>query len=118
MLLPALFHWSPSDRREQILREGLRPYAPSVVHSDALRYPYVCLSPTPSLGWSLSGDMDWVSEVDSWDLWQVRLADGDEVSVRGDFGPVIHEVRVRNAIPADRVWWVATRQPFVALEAA
>lgn len=45
MLLPALYHWSPADRRESILREGLVPYAPPVVSSDGgdmavIAWPY------------------------------------------------------------------------------
>lgn len=115
MLLPALFHWSPADRRAAIRAEGLRPYAPANISTQlddddrALAWPYLCFSPTPSSAWGLSGDMEWASEIDAWDLWQVRLAEGDEVHYRGDFGPVLREIRVYGAIPADRVWYVATR---------
>jgi hypothetical protein len=116
VILPALFHWSPATNRVAILRDGLKPYSPPVVHAGTAKFPYICLSPTPSSGWGLSGDMSWASEVDEWDLWQVRLQEGDEVDIRGDFGPVIREVRVRNALPADRVWLVATRSPLVAME--
>lgn len=117
MLLPALFHWSPSEKREAILGEGLRIYAEPCVHRGGLTYPYVCLGFTPSGAWSLSGDMDWVDEFDSWDLWQVRLAEADTVHVRPEFGPVLLEARVRNTIPADRVWWVAERRALAALTA-
>lgn len=114
MILPALFHWAPSDRRESIRVEGLRPYSLTAVHmgtedGKTLTFPYLCFSPTPSGAWSLSGDMEWVAEVEAWDLYQVRLAEGDEVTYRGDFGPVLREIRVKNVIPADRVWYVATR---------
>jgi hypothetical protein len=114
MLLPALFHWSPTERRELIEANGLRPYCPPAVSTGDLAFPYLCFSPTPSSGWGLSGDMHWVTEIEQWDLWQVRLAEGDEVHVRGDFGPVIREVRVYGAIPADRCWYVATREPACA----
>jgi hypothetical protein len=108
VLLPALFHWSPAQRFDEIYREGLRPHArPTVCRTTTLSY--VCLSPTPSAAWGLSGDMEWVSEVDEWDLWQVRLADGDDVRIRPDFGPAIQEIKVHGPIPADRVWWVARR---------
>lgn len=108
MLLGALYHWSPVDRFDEVYREGLRPHArPTVATTTSLCY--VCLSPTPSGAWSLSGDMEWVSDVDEWDLWQVRLADGDDVRVRPDFGPVIQEIKVYGSIPADRIWWVARR---------
>lgn len=108
MLLPALFHWSPADRFGLIRHDGLHPHSPPTV-STGTTQPYVCLSPTPSSAWGLSGDMDWVTEHTEWDLWQVRLTDGDQIQIRGDFCPVIREVRVYGVIPADRVWWVARR---------
>lgn len=114
MLLPALYHWSPTERRVEILRDGLKPYSAAVLHSLG-NFPYVCLSPTPSSAWSMSGDMEWASEIESWDLWQVRLNEHDEVHVRAEFGNRIVEVRVRNSIAAERLWYVATREPLVAL---
>jgi hypothetical protein len=105
--LGLLYHWSPADRFDAIYRDGLRPHAPNTVASSTL--PYVCLSPSPAAAWSLSGGMDWVSEVDEWDLWMVRLADGDQVCIRGEFGPKIEEVKVYGPLPADRLWWVARR---------
>lgn len=117
MLLPALFHWSPADRRDRIRREGLHPYCPPVLHGGPngdLTFPYLCFSPTHSSAWGLSGDMEWVSEIDVWDLWQVRLAEGDEVHYRSDFGPVLREIRVYGAISTDRCWYVATRECPVA----
>lgn len=111
MILPALFHWSPIDRRQAILKEGLRPFCDPSVASGKL--PYISLSPTPSSAWGLSGDMEWVEEFDDWDLWQVRLVEGDEVRIRGDFGPTIREVKVHNTITPDRLWWVGTRQPWL-----
>jgi hypothetical protein len=53
--------------------------------------------------------MEWVSEIDCWDLWQVRIAEGDSICVRPDFGPVIQEIKVYNQIPADRLWHVGER---------
>jgi hypothetical protein len=105
--LETLFHWSPAERFDAIYREGLRPHAPVTVASGTLAY--VCLSPDPSTAWKLSGGMDWVSEIDHWDLWMVRLTDGDPVCIRNEFGPKIQEVNVCGALPADRLWWVARR---------
>lgn len=107
MRLGALYHWSPADRFEEIWRSGLRPHAGPTVASGSLCY--VCLSPDPSTAWSLSGAMDWVSDVDEWDLWLVRLGEGDHVCVRGEFGPRIEEVKVYGHLPADRLWWVGRR---------
>lgn len=110
-----LYHWSPRDRRESIRVDGLKPYCPPSVHSDeaadwAMGCGVICLGPTPSAAWGLSGGMDrFTSEELAWDLWQVNLADTDEIHVRAEFGPTIKEVRVHNAIPGDRVWWVGER---------
>lgn len=109
--LGQLFHWSPRDRRETILREGLRPFSGPTCGADPL--PYVCLGSTPRGAWALSGDTDWGHEQEDWDLWQVTLADTDEVRVRAEYGPRIWEVKVHNVIPPDRMWWVGERQPWL-----
>jgi hypothetical protein len=114
LALPPLYHWSPRERREAIRDEGLKPYRRSTTLADpaaewAHGFGCVCLAPTPARAWALSGDMQHLSEIEAWDLWQVALADTDEVRVRAEFGPRIQEVRVFNPIPADRLWWVATR---------
>lgn len=116
MILDILFHWSPIENRESILQTGLKPYAHPCVHSRNLAYPYICMSPSPSLAWGLSGDMDWVGDIEDWDLWMIRLAEKDDVHVSPNWGAEIAEVRVRNAIPADRLWWVGQRSPWIAKE--
>lgn len=109
MILPDLFHWSPADRRDAIRSEGLRTYCAPAVSSPGHAFPYLCFSSDPKAAWRLSGDMEWVSEVEEWDLWQVRLADTDEVRYNPSWGPVLEEIRVYNPIPADRIWLVGTR---------
>lgn len=114
--LPTLYHWSPRDRREEIREVGLTPYKPGTLVSDdaaaewAHGFGCICFGTDPASAWSLSGDMQHVSEIETWDLWQLReIADGDEVRVRAEFGPRIWEVRIFNPVAADRLWWVAER---------
>lgn len=108
MELGILYHWSPAQRFDDVYREGLRPHStPTVCVGTTL--PYICLSPTPSAAWGLSGAMEWVSDIDEWDLWQVRLSEGDQVSVRPEFGPRVEEIKVYGSLPADRLWWAARR---------
>ena len=109
--LGALYHWAPASRRKQINRRGLVPGQRPTVSSgdDGFRQPHVCLSPTPSLAWSLSGGMPWTADVLEWDLWQVRLEPDDDVQIRGQWGAVIEEVQVRNRIPKSRLWLVGSR---------
>lgn len=114
MRLSPLFHWAPTDRRAAIRSEGLRPFSDPTVCTGAHRYPYVSLSTTPSCAWGLSGDMDWVSEIESWDLWQVQLPERAETHVRALWGDVIEEVKVYTAIPADCLWLIGTREPVTA----
>lgn len=106
MILPALYHWSPTSRRADILKFGLMPYSFNVVASGPL--PHICLAPTPSTAWGLSGGTGW-HEAEEWDLWQVRIGPNDEVHVRPEFGDVIKEITVRNVIPPDRIWLVGSR---------
>lgn len=120
MRLDPLYHWAPSERRRGILTGGLVPYAVPCVHAadedgERLAFPYICLSPTPSRAWGLSGAVPWVEdEFAGWDLWQVRLGKRAEVHALPNWGPEVEEVRVRTAIGADCVWYVATRQAIVA----
>ncbi len=113
MILPALYHWSPSVNRVPIQEGGLR--LPTEVRDLTVTSRWapgcacISLGPSPSAAWALSGNLQAASDCESWDVWQVRLVEGDEVHVRAEFGPAVKEVRVHNAIPADRVWWVGTR---------
>ncbi len=105
--LSPLYHWSPASRYHAIRREGLQPASSPTVAAQPLTY--LCLGASPARAWSISGAMDYVSEVDDWDLWQVVLADTDSVAVRPDFGPYVIEVMIKNVIPPDRLWWAGRR---------
>lgn len=114
-----LFHWSPSDRRKQILRYGLRPRCrPTTNPVDDIgnpvgngdirgwRAPYICLGPSPSYAWALSGAQE--PGITEWDLWQVwRSHLGRHRLVREDGH--IKEVRAFDRIYKRHVWYVATR---------
>lgn len=111
MHIGSLYHWSPADRRPSITLNGLVPGSPNVVCT--VPYPFICLAPDPHQAWQLSGAVaeaigGYVSPT-GWDLWQITVADTDEVHVRAEFGPHIHEVQVRNRITPDRVTYLATR---------
>lgn len=113
MLLPRLFHWSPVDRRDEIRANGLQPFSAPTVCSGDLRSPYVCLGFSPAGAWMLSGDFIQESAIDAWDLWEVTLAEHDQVHVRPTFGPRLEEVKVYGVIPPDRVWFAGSRDvPF------
>jgi hypothetical protein len=107
----ALFHWSPTERRDGITRRGLLPGQPRSTHVGPLedpdyRAPFVCLAEDPAWAWELSGIHR--PDVESWDLWQVHLADGHKLrcvlGVR-----MVHEWRVYDRIHKRGVLYVATR---------
>jgi hypothetical protein len=119
MQLPALYHWSPRDRRKQITRRGLAPGCrPTIGTISAVggaddtgdgRH-MICLATDPVTAWALSGAMPWARDLAmTWDLWQARLERADEVHVLPNWGPRITEVRVANRIPKSRVTWLAER---------
>lgn len=124
MNLPVCYHWSPATRRKDILRDGLKPYSRMSnggFHNDdtgneVVSFPYICLATEASRGWALSGGMPGFEGIEDWDLWEVRLADSDEVHISLEYGPSVKEIRVTNAIPPDRVRWIATRSPLSAEE--
>jgi hypothetical protein len=103
-----LYHWSPKDNRESILKNGLQ-IAQKCSDGTEAYFPWVCLATTPSSAWGLLPYDPLGSEHEEWDLWQVQVTEGDHLSIRGDFAPFIREVRVLHGLPADRVWWVGER---------
>jgi hypothetical protein len=117
--LPALYHWSPGDRRKQIIRRGLIPGSRPTVSSDSTvggadesgdgRH-MVCLSADAATAWTLSGGLPWLRDVPSWDLWQVHIDEGDEVHILPFWGRGVMEIRVANRIPKSRVLFLATRK--------
>lgn len=97
-----LYHWSPAERRRSIERLGLVPGKRS--HSLPEFYPpYVCLGFTPRSAWILSGDLH--PEIKLWDLWQVHLSDGHQVSLANDD----REWRVYDRVYKRGVWYIASR---------
>lgn len=116
--LGILYHWSPKINRAAILRRGLRVMSGSrlypknpdgtVFHG----FPWICLGTTPSSAWGLILDPenDGDEGESGWDLWQVRIQQGDKIVIRSDFDvPYIQEVRVLHGLSPDRIWWVAER---------
>lgn len=124
LALPVLFHWSPLDRRERIIRRGLRMSTPTLVETfrgaegprrlqratGFVTQKAVCLGTTPSHAWSLCGAI-WGEQGEVWDLWQVCLHEDDQIRIysHDTDGHRVGEVRVLNNIPKSRVWHVGTR---------
>lgn len=109
MRLPQLYHWSPVSRRAAIELDGLIPGCePTVgtVSTVTNGRHMICFGTSPSAAWGLSGNTVLPGV---WDLWQVNLAATDEVHVLPMFGDLISEVRVANAIPPSRLWWIGQR---------
>ena len=92
------------------MRRGLVPRTPTMACSceDGESVLAVCLGFSPSAAWSLSGAIR-AEPGETWDLWQVSLADDDEVHVLPEYGRWLKEIRVANRIPKRRVWWVGER---------
>lgn len=108
--LGTLYHWSPVSNRRSIERDGLVPRSSATVASIPL--PYVCLGPSPSTSWVISGDMGWVSEIEEWDLWEIQIPKDVslEVHVRAMYGPQVEEVKVFGVIPPQWMWHAGTRR--------
>lgn len=101
-----IFHWSPTVRRKQILRYGLRPNCRSTTNV-AWKAPYVAFATSPSLAWSLSGDLR--PDIESWDLWQAwtsRFSGYERLSFNEDTQA---EIRVYERCFKRDIWYVGTR---------
>lgn len=107
LILSPLYHWSPAERYDSIRAHGLRPGSDPTVAGG--RMQHLCLGIDPQRAWSLSGAMDYVNEIEYWDLWLVHVIDTDELHVRTDYGPRIVEVNLRGCVPPDRIWWAGRR---------
>ena len=112
MILPALFHWSPSDRFQEIHQKGLQPFQQPTTSTN-FRASYICLGTEPASAWHLSGATAWGEEVGEWDLWQVAVQDHHEVRIRTEQGPKIIEVRVHGSIAADCLFYCGRRDRFL-----
>lgn len=102
------FHWSPTAVRPRILHSGLLPNQWS---RDRLwKPPYVCLAPSPLLGWSLSGGMGQEPQIESWDLWEVFVGEqkGYE-ELKDDRNGRVKEIRVYERIYKRNVYYLGSR---------
>lgn len=112
MILPPLYHWSPTEIRVKLQQEGLKVYMPPTVGSGPERSPYICLGFTPRWAWLLSGDFS-PDASEEWDLWQVEIPEKAHVEIRPEYGPQLQEVKVYTTIAPDHLWLVARREPAV-----
>lgn len=105
----ALYHWAPRRLREIILRKGLVVMIHQPMpEGERYAFSWICFATTPSSAWGLINYPDGEEE-HGWDLWQTQPEPQDSLSIRGDFSPMIREVRIENSVPADRLWWVGER---------
>lgn len=109
-----LYHWSPTVRRKQIIRYGLRPAMPSVT-SHEWRAPYVCFADSPSWAWALSGNLrrrdqnaPWEREWDLWMTWQDALTE-PQVLATPNRPSGIYEVRTEHRVYKRDLWLVGSR---------
>lgn len=106
MRLTALYHWSPTGRRKQIIRRGLVPHSRPV--QGTWRAPYVCFHDTPARAWALSGARG--HSVPSWDLWMMWSNRAPTLKALPGWEPgVPHEYRVYGRVYKRDLWYVATR---------
>jgi hypothetical protein len=103
-----LYHWSPTERRKSILREGLKTHKLS--RCGQWRPPYICFSDSPSWAWGASGDLG-KNKGEQWDLWMVwtdKLDAYEELSIGSSSGKPT-EFRVYHHIPKSKIWYVGSR---------
>lgn len=99
-----IYHWSPKARCSDIVLDGLRP---SKSRDGAWTAPYICFSDSPASAWALSASMQ--DEHDQWGLFMAWSGDVGPIEQREDMPTRPSEFRVRNAIPADKLWFVGYR---------
>lgn len=115
--LGPLYHWSPRDRHNSIIRLGLvpgkkkHPYVNEVTGKDEVYIQdSVSFSPDPATAWNYSHGC-WKS-VGEFDLWQTFLIPTDEVHILPIWGSTVTEIRVKNRIAKSRLIWIGERTVF------
>lgn len=103
-----LYHWSPSPNRDSIRTHGLRIRSRST--ENTWHPPFLALSSTPALAWSLSAmRTDYDNAHTNWDLWMTwtsMLAHLETIPF-DDGEP--REYRAYRSLRPDRIWYVGTR---------
>lgn len=105
-----LYHWSPVERRNSILKKGLRiSQKPEASCLEDWCAPYICFSDSPSLAWALSARfLNKASEWDLWMCWSNAGPLGKPIGRRDDL-TFPTEYRVFENIPKKKLWLVGTR---------
>ena len=112
-----MYHWSPRDRKKQIIRYGLRPHMrPSTTVGDdpslkGYKPPYICFADSPSWAWALSGWQRRFPVGSEWDLWMTYLSDIKEPVIHAtpDRPTGLYEVRTCHRIYKSRLWYEGSR---------
>ena len=105
-----LYHWSPADRRQAILRQGLCPKKRS--RDGSWRSPYICFCRFPNVAWALSATHS--ERSGAWDLWCVWSDEiGPYKTLNTSRNPMQawHRTEYRGfrRIPKSKIWHVGTR---------
>jgi hypothetical protein len=114
-----VYHWSPSENRKAILKEGLHIFADETIYEyehkgdtvkEVWSAPYIC---TCTNAWKalcyVYPRFQYDDLIPDMDLWQIKLTKDDQVQFRNDGTIEIIEVRVFNNIPSNRVRYIASR---------
>jgi|SRR5690606_26451093 len=101
----ALYHWSPTDRRKNIIRYGLRPGSLSSCRE--WKPPYVCLAESPLLAWQLIGRFR--PEIRDWDLWWTTGHDAAPYETLPFDNGEIKEYRCYHRVYKRHLWYVGSR---------
>lgn len=105
------YHYSPSTRRDSILKHGLVIGSEPCVNGveDDHRNPWISLSSTAAQAWFLSGESlsvgGFTPESCWWDLWEVNV-NGLESQDRIDG---MNEVQILEDIAPQRLRWIGQR---------
>lgn len=103
-----LYHWSPVERRKQILRFGLKPHSKS--RCGQWKPPYVCFSDSPSLAWGLSACFsDGPGEWDLWMMWSNSPTGYETLTTGHNPSGKPTEYRVYERVPKSKLWHVGVR---------
>ncbi|MGB3205211.1 MAG: hypothetical protein WBB28_09500 [Crinalium sp.] len=105
MIKVILYHWSPSYNRDSIFKDGLKVATKPTINTKS--QSCISCSLDPKTAWKLSADL---TEIASWDLYQITLSSMDEVHIQPCWSGNIQEVRVKNSVAPHQLFFVGTKE--------
>lgn len=116
MEITIVYHWTAKHLKKPIIQTGIKPFSrtqlyenPENKHIESWSTPYIYTSLDPKTALSYVRNELISREFEEASLFQIKLTENDDCFIRMADNKIV-EVRIRNTIPADRVFFIGDRE--------